>query len=144
MEDFDHAKKCFNPTAFCVPVPSQEFLTSVCIVSSSFSVYVNVAGVYGDYFFRCTCVLYCFWANYSLSCGFFVIHWIYQCVALSWHFSSRWVCCLLNILTISIPVIYYCIDILHFGVFGPSGSKYLMPRVHVWNFPSIYELYTKI
>ena len=41
----------FNSAAFYAPVPSQEFLASVCIVSFSLSVYFYVAGVYkGNYF----------------------------------------------------------------------------------------------
>ena len=43
--------KCFNPVAFLPPVPSQEFLSSVCIVSFSLSVYFYVAGVCGDNYF---------------------------------------------------------------------------------------------
>ena len=43
--------KYLNLAASFAPVPNQEFLASICIISFSLSVYFYVAGVYRDNYF---------------------------------------------------------------------------------------------
>ena len=61
--------KKYNPATLFAPVPSQEFMASVCIVSFSLSVYFYVAGVYGDNNFAVPVYNVVFGANCGLSCG---------------------------------------------------------------------------
>ena len=67
--------KYFNPAAYFAPVPSQEFLASVCLVSFSPLVYFYVTWVYRGYSFAVPVYNDVFGPTAACSEIFLVVHW---------------------------------------------------------------------